>query len=251
MVRSFAFLLLATFAFGQGGALTSSEARTLLAVGVAEAEITAVGVRLGGFATATLDELDLLVTAGATPILVERFPVAEDPLKTLKALAERSETWKTPRNDVLLVPKGWRSVDIPVGEGACAYRIAPPSATDARAGVDPVLFVFIQEKSAIPAEGVAAVAERLEGVFARRLTASECPTRSVPTGTLHWRGREVPLRRVETTTPKGTGTLAVAFDLLPDGRAIGLGYSAPESLRVACERHLEDLARSFAPVKTR
>ena len=251
MLRSLVFVVFATIAFAQEGALTSSEARTLLAVGITESEIAAVGVRLGGFAAATLDELDLLATAGASPALLERFPVAEDPLKTLKALAERSETWKTPRNDVLLVPKGWRGVDIPVGEGAYAYRIAPTSAADARVGVDPVLFVFIQEKSAIPVEGIAAVAERLEGVFARRLTASECPTRGIASGRLPWRGREVPLRRVETTTPKGAGTVAVAFDLLPDGRAIGLGYSAPESLRVACERHLEDLARSFAPVKTR
>lgn len=251
MLRVAVFLVLASVACAQRAPLSPPEVRTLLAIGVAESEVVAAAERFGGFGPACPDDVDLLFSVGASPELVARFPQAEDPLAVLRALAERSETWVTPRGDALLVPKGWRGADVPVGEGAVAYRIAPSSASAARAGVDPALFVFVQEKSAVPAEGVASVAGRLEAMLARRLSAAECPSRPTATGTLRGFGGEIPLRRVETSTAKRPGLVAVAFALLPDGRAVGLGYSAPEAMRAACERHLEDLARSFAAPRGR
>ena len=244
-------LLLVCPVLGQRRPLTADEAIKLLEIGVPESDITAVGVRLGGFSPVSLDALDELSLAGASPSFLAQFPKGDDPMAVLKGLAERCDSLSTSSGQTLLAPRKWRAHHVEVGEGAVAWRISPPSSLTARAGVDPALFLFIQDRSSIPIEGAQSVTERLESLLIGRLTASECPSRAGPTGTIRVMGRDVALRRVETSTSHGDGVVAVAFAVLPDGRALGMGYSAPLAQRAACEQHLADLAQSFPVPKVR
>ncbi|HYC79319.1 MAG TPA: hypothetical protein VEI02_17000 [Planctomycetota bacterium] len=224
--------------------LTAAEAAVLLYAGVPEAEVVDAASRFGGFAQTDEEGRDVLKAAGATDDLIDRLFVSEPTLRRLRRLSESFEPYWRGETLSTLVPRGWRTDELPGARDGVVIRFTPPAAAPSALG--PALFVFVQPRSGLAYEAAEAVADALAVRMADRLEAADLRPRATVEGSVRLLGAPADVRVLRGVRGAAAFEIGVAFRLDRDGRAVGVGYLAAPSVRDEVRSLFEDVAAALA-----
>ncbi len=230
------------------GPITVSEVLVLLEAGVGSDDVLESLDRGGSPGDVTGADVARAAAAGASPALLARLEAGLVTLRRIQDLAGRYDVYEDPGLGLgMLVPRDWAVTACP-RQGGTVILVRPRNASATGWFRGPTVFLSIQDGTGFPPSMDAEIADRVRALVVRRLDAAGMNPRELAAAAGPLGPGDAPEARITGQEPgvPYPGVLVLRTRVLPGGRVLTLGGSAPDEEAAALRTHLDEIGATLA-----